>query len=129
MKTDEEQVHVIEEAIKTQQPVSFRYLNSEGKLTTHNAVYPKQITTEANHTLFQAYCYFTKDVRLFRLDRVQTLRLGKTQEPFSLRQEILGILVALTVLALVFILLLLFSPKYRWRTLRELLFTQLGIGQ
>lgn len=129
MKTDEEQLHVIKEAIETQRPLSFRYLNSEGKLTTHNAVYPKQIITETNHTLFEAYCHFTKDVRLFRIDRVQALRLGKVQEPFDFKQEIFGILVALAVLVLIFLLLLLFSPKYRWRGLREFLFTQLGIGQ
>ena len=129
MKTNEEQLRVIKEAIETQRPLSFRYLNSEGKLTNHNAVYPKQIIMEADYPLFEAYCHFTKDVRLFRIDRVQALRLGKVRKPFDLKQEIFGILVALAVLALVFLLLLLFSPKYRWRRLREFLFTQLGIGQ
>ena len=94
-------------------------VNSDGQFTTHNAVYPKRVFMSGDHLLFQAYCFFTKDLRAFRVDRVQRLRFGGSRQRTSLLYGIGSFSFAIAVLVLVFAVLILFSPKYRWRQLRE----------
>ncbi len=51
-------------------------------------MYPREIYSDEKHTYFKAYCYFTRDVRSFRLDRVQSLRRSPKKEPLTLRDYV-----------------------------------------
>ena len=117
----------IRNAIEQKDRISFKYLRPDGQMIRHNAVYPREIFRKGNHIFFKAYCHFTKDVRLFRLDRVQSLRLTSTEKRFTTRQEIIGAIIAIVFLLIVFLCLLFFSPKYRWRSLRKFILMKLGI--
>jgi len=64
--------------------LSFQYRRPDGRITSHNAVYPSEILDKEGQVFFRAYCYFTRDVRLFRLDRVRQLRL----KPSALSQRL-----------------------------------------
>ena len=120
----EEHRHNIEDAIKKRDAISFRYLRADGQRTRHNAVYPREIFEKGNHIFFRAYCHFTKDTRLFRLDRVQSLQLTSREEHFTTRREIIGVIVTIV---LAFLFLLFFSRRYRWHRLKEFIFMKLGI--
>lgn len=72
---------------------------SKGKVIRHNAVYPTEIFSDEKHTYFKAYCYFTTDVRSFRLDRVQSLGLTLKREPLYLKDYIIAVVFILLVLA------------------------------
>ncbi len=124
---EKEHIFKIEEAIKKKEAISFRYLRPDGQMIRHNAIYPREIFSKGKHTYFKAYCHFTKDVRLFRLDRAQSLRLTSTEKRFTTRQEIIGVIIAIVFLLIIFLYLLFFSPKYRWQSLRKLIFMKLGI--
>lgn len=127
VKPDEsESLRTIQQAIQSREPVSFGYRNSDGEFTTHNAVYPRRIFTSGNHRLFEAYCHFTTDVRVFRFDRARRLRLGRTYAPAGPLYWIGSFVFAVVVLISIFMVLILFSPKYRWRQVKEFLFERLG---
>ena len=83
-------------SIINKQGLSFVYEREDGKIITHNAVYPREIFTDKNNNYFKAYCYFTKDTRTFRLDRVKSLQSFSKKEPLTLRNYI----VVLAVIAL-----------------------------
>lgn len=85
----------IGEAIEQKEGVSFKYLRPDGQVIRHNAVYPREIFSDEKHTYFKAYCYFTRDVRSFRLDRVQSLRLIPKKEPLILRGYIVAVVFVL----------------------------------
>lgn len=114
-------------AIIEKQGLSFAYEREEGEIITHNAVYPRHLFRKDNRLYFRAYCHFSGDSRVFRLDRIKSLQVKPKQEPITRKQKILGVVVAVLVLFLVFLVLLLFSPKYRWRSLRHSIFTYIGI--
>ena len=69
---EEEQEYLlsIRQAIEQKQGLAFKYQRSDGQVTRHNAVYPREIYSDEKHTYFKADCYFTRDVCSFRLDRV-----------------------------------------------------------
>jgi predicted DNA-binding transcriptional regulator YafY len=114
-------------AIKGKEGLSFNYVREDGQTTTHNAVYPRQLFRRGNQFYFRAYCHFPGDTRLFRLDRVQSLHVMPKREPLTRGQKILSAILVIVGILIVFMLLLLVSPKYRWRSLRRFIFTSLGI--
>ena len=77
----------IREAIEQKEGLSFQYRRPDGQVIRHNAVYPREIYSDEQHTYFRAYCHFTRDVRSFRLDRVQSLRRVPKKEPLTLRRS------------------------------------------
>ncbi len=117
----------IRAAIIDKQSLSFVYEREDGEIITHNAVYPRHLFRKDNRFYFRAYCYFSGDTRVFRLDRIKSLHVKPKQEPINIKQKIWGVVVAVVVLFLIFLVLLMFSPKYRWRSLRHAIFTYLGI--
>jgi len=110
---------VIRAAIAADASLSFRYEKPDGTVTRHNAVYPKQLFDQGEHILVRAYCHFTRDSRIFRVDRIRAVRIRTRPQDYPLRYDIAGALISLALLAAVFLSLLLFSPKYRWRQLRH----------
>jgi hypothetical protein len=127
---DEKQKQYFEQimaAIKGHEGLSFNYVREDGQITTHNAVYPRQLFRRGNQFYFRAYCHFPGDTRLFRLDRVQSLHVMPKREPLTLRQKILSVILVIVGILIMFILLLLVSPKYRWRSIRRFIFTSFGI--
>lgn len=117
----------IRAAIIEKQGLSFVYERQDGKIIIHNAVYPRQLFQKGNQFYFKAYCHFPGDTRVFRLDRIKSLQVKPKQEPLTRKQKILGVVVAVLVLFLAFLVLLFFSHKYRWRSLRHFIFIQLGL--
>ena len=117
----------IRAAIIKKQGISFVYEREDGEIFTHNAVYPRHLFRKGNQFYFRAYCYFTGDTRVFRVDRIKSLQVKPKQEPLTRKQKILEVVGAVLVLFLVFLLLLLFSRRYRWRSLRHFIFTYIGI--
>ena len=117
----------IRAAIIKKQGLSFVYEREDGEIITHNAVYPRHLFRKGNQFYFRAYCHFTRDTRVFRLDRIKSLQVKPKQEPLTRKQKILEVVGAVLVLFLVFLLLLLFSRRYRWRSLRHFIFTYIGI--
>ncbi len=117
----------IRAAIIKKQGLSFVYEREDGEIITHNAVYPRHLFRKGNQFYFRAYCYFTGDTRVFRLDRIKSLQVKPKQELLTRKQKILEVVGAVLVLFLVFLLLLLFSRRYRWRSLRHFIFTYIGI--
>lgn len=129
-KTGGEKPRYFEEiraAIIEKQGLSFVYEREDGEIITHNAVYPRHLFRKGNQFYFRAYCHFPGDTRVFRLDRVKSLQVKPKQEPLTRKQQIVGVVVVVLVLFLAFLVLLLFSHKYRWRSLRHFIFTHLGI--
>ena len=127
---DEEQKQHFEQimaAIKGKEGLSFNYVRADGETTTHNAVYPRQLFRRGNQFYFRAYCHFTGDTRLFRLDRVQSLHVIPERAPRTRRQNILSAILVIVAILIVFMLWLLVSPKYRWRSLGRFTFTSFGI--
>jgi len=117
----------IRAAIIKKQGLSFVYEREYGEIITHNAVYPRHLFRKGKQFYFRAYCYFTRDTRVFRLDRIKSLQVKPKQEPLTRKQKILEVVGAVFVLFLVFLLLLLFSRRYWWRSLRHCIFTYIGI--
>jgi predicted DNA-binding transcriptional regulator YafY len=117
----------IRTAIIEKQGLSFVYEREDGVIITHNAIYPRQLFWKGNRFYFRAYCHFPGDTRVFRLDRVKSLQVKPRQVHFTKRQQILGVAIAIFVFLLVFLVFLLFSPTYRWHSLRHSIFTYLGI--
>jgi predicted DNA-binding transcriptional regulator YafY len=117
----------IRAAIIEKQGLSFVYEREDGEIITHNAVYPRHLFQKGNQFYFKAYCYFTRDTRVFRLDRIKSLQVKKKREPLTRKQKILEIAGAVLMLFLVFLLLLLFSRRYWWRSLRHFIFRYIGI--
>jgi len=117
----------IRAAIIKKQGLSFVYERDDGEIITHNAVYPRHLFQKGNQFYFRAYCYFTRDTRVFRLDRIKSLQVKQKRQPLSRKQKILQVVGAIFMLFLVFLLLLLFSRRYRWRSLRHFIFTYIGI--
>lgn len=87
----------IREAIEQKDGISFKYLHPDGQVIRHNAVYPREIFSKEKHTYFKAYCYFTRDVRSFRLDRVQSLRPIPKKEPLTLRDHVIVVVFILLI--------------------------------
>lgn len=87
----------IREAIEQKGGLAFKYQRSDGQVIRHNAVYPQEIYSGEKHTYFKAYCYFTRDVRSFRLDRVQSLRRAPKKEPLTLRDYAKVVVVILLI--------------------------------
>jgi len=114
-------------AIIKKQGLSFVYEREDGEIITHNAVYPRHLFQKGNQFYFRSYCYFTRDTRVFRLDRIKSLKLKQKREPLTRKHKILEVVGAVLMLFLVFLLLLLFSRRYLWRSLRHFIFTYIGI--
>lgn len=87
----------IREAIERKEGLSFKYLRSDGRVIRHNAVYPQEILSDEKHTYFKAYCYFTRDVRSFRLDRVQSLRPTIKKKNRTLRDHVIVVVFILLI--------------------------------
>lgn len=90
---EQEYLRKIRDAIEQKDGISFKYLRPDGQVIRHNAVYPREIFSKEKHTYFKAYCYFTSDVRSFRLDRVQSLRPTPKKETLNLRKCIIAVVV------------------------------------
>lgn len=114
-------VSTIRTAMERDVPIAFRYRRLDGKETRHNAIYPRRLDMEGEHQLLHAYCHFTRDERTFRLDRIQSIRLGAPRR-LGIPEAIFAAFVVAFFFFFVFLLLLFFSPKYRWRHLRHELF-------
>jgi endonuclease YncB( thermonuclease family) len=99
-KEDQEYLLRIKEAIERRESLSFQYRRSDGRIISHNAVYPWEIYGSEQHTYFKARCHFTRDIRSFRLDRVQLLRQVPKKEPVTLRDYISVVVVILLIPAL-----------------------------
>ena len=115
-------IEFIRAAIDQGLPVSFRYERSDGMIARHNAVYPKEVFRQGQHTLCRAYCHFTRDSRVFRIDRIHAIRLRTPLRGIPSRYGVLGFIVALALIIAIFALLIFLSPKYRWRKLRNQIF-------
>lgn len=114
-ETEQEHLTKLGEAIEQKEGISFKYLRPDGQITMHNAVYPREIFRNGEHTYFEAYCYFSRDVRSFRLDRVQSLWLTPKTEPISWRERIIILVVVLAVPTLLTIWTLTGGdPKGEW---------------
>ena len=114
-EAEEEYLSTIGQAIEQGEGLSFRYLRPDGRIIKHNAVYPREIFTDKNHIYFKAHCYFTRDVRSFRLDRVQSLRSFSKKEPLTLRHYI--VVLAVIVLGFTFYMIWTLTggdPKGEW---------------
>lgn len=98
MKEEEQEYLLrIREAIEQKEGLAFKYQRSDGQVIRHNAVYPREIYSGEKHTYFKAYCYFTRDVRSFRLDRVQSLRRAPKKEPLTLRTRVIAAVLILLI--------------------------------
>ena len=73
----------IRAAIIKKQGLSFVYEREDGEIITHNAVYPRHLFRKGNQFYFRAYCYFTGDTRVFRLDRIKSLQVKPKREPLT----------------------------------------------
>ena len=73
----------IRAAIIKKQGLSFVYEREDGEIITHNAVYPRHLFQKGNQFYFRAYCYFTRDTRVFRLDRIKSLQVKPKREPLT----------------------------------------------
>lgn len=89
MEEEQEYLMRIRDAIEQKEGLAFEYQRSDSQVIRHNAVYPREIYSDEQHTYFKAYCYFTLDVRLFRLDRVQSLRPTSKKEALPLRSRVI----------------------------------------
>ncbi len=99
-ETKNQHLRKITDAIKKKEGISFRYLPPDGQVTRHNAVYPRDIFSKGKHTYFKAYCYFTRDVRSFRLDRVQSLQLvqlTRNKKYSALKERLIAIIIVLVI--------------------------------
>lgn len=94
----------IRKAIEQKEGLSFKYLHPDGQVIRHNAIYPRDIFSDEKHTYFRAYCYFTRDVRSFRLDRVQSLRTTLKKEVLTLRSRVIAIVLILLVPTSLFVI-------------------------
>lgn len=94
---EQEYLLKIKEAIEQKTGLAFKYQRSDGQVIKHNAVYPREIYSDEKHTYFKAYCYFTRDVRSFRLDRVQSLRRAPKKKPLILRDYIKVVVIILLI--------------------------------
>jgi hypothetical protein len=110
---------VLHAAIAADAGVSFLYEKPDGTITKHNAVYPKQLFHHGQHTLVRAYCHFTRDSRIFRVDRMRAVRIRRRLPHLPWWYEVAGAIGAIALLIAVVIFLLFYSPKYRWRQLRH----------
>ena len=114
-QTEQGYLPKLRDAIKKEEGISFKYLRPDGQVTRHNAVYPREIFSEGKHTYFKAYCYFTRDVRSFRLDRVQSLRPTPKKTSLTMRGPIIVLVVILSISALLAIWTLTGgNPKGDW---------------
>ena len=99
-ETKNQHLRKITDAIKKKEGISFRYLRPDGQVTRHNAVYPREIFSKGKYTYFKAYCHFTRDVRSFRLDRVQSLQLvqlTRNKRYSGLKERLIAIIVVLVI--------------------------------
>lgn len=98
MKEEEQEYLLrIREAIEQEEGLAFKYQRPDGQVISHNAVHPREIYSDEKHTYFNAYCYFTRDVRSFRLDRVQSLRPTSKKEPLPLRSRAIAAVLVLLI--------------------------------
>ncbi len=98
-QTEQGYLPKLREAIEKKVGISFRYSRADGHITIHNAVYPREIFSKEKRTYFKAYCYFTRDVRSFRLDRVQSLRQTMKKKPLTLRDHVIVVVFILLIAA------------------------------
>jgi len=98
----------IKSAIINKQALSFVYEKEDGEIITHNAIYPRQLFRRNDHSYFRAYCHFTNDTRVFRLDRIRSLQVKLKPEPLTRKQKIMIMAGVGFVLLVVFLALLLF---------------------
>jgi len=97
----------IRQAMDKRRPISFVYKNEKGEIVAHNAVYPRRVFQKANHMYLEAYCHFTSDVRLFRLDRISSLKVV-TERTDRRRKQGTFSWVTLVIAALAILLLLMY---------------------
>ncbi|MCL4537353.1 MAG: thermonuclease family protein [Nitrospirae bacterium] len=99
MQEEREQEYLlkIRKVIEQRGVLSFKYLHPDGQVIRHNAIYPREIFSGEKHTYFKAYCYFTRDIRSFRLDRVQSLRPTMKKEPLTLRSRVIAVVLILLI--------------------------------
>jgi len=67
----------LETAIETRKRVSITYAGGDGKPATHRAVDPYGLAYRAGDWQLVGYCHLRKTLRTFRVDRIQSLKLGK----------------------------------------------------
>lgn len=99
MQEEREQEYLlkIRKAIEQKEGLSFKYLHPDGQVIRHNAIYPREIFSDEKHTYFKAYCHFTRDIRSFRLDGVQSLRPTSKKGPLTLRSRVIVIVLILLI--------------------------------
>jgi predicted DNA-binding transcriptional regulator YafY len=112
-------------AIEGKKSVFLRYSGRDE--LTYREVLPERLFRRGEHVYLEAFCLKRSEYRRFRLDRVQSLRLTATEKRFTIRQELIGAIIAIVSLLIVFLCLLFFSPKYRWQGLRKFIFMKLGL--
>ena len=92
----------IQRAIAQRTSIFFQYHRADGQVTTHSAVYPRQIVRKGDQYFLKAYCQITRDVRLFRLDRLRLLPLIEHRERRSESNPtytVLGVILAIALLS------------------------------
>lgn len=98
MKEEEqERLLKIKEAIEQKGSLAFKYCRSDGRIIKHNTIYPREIYGDEPHIYFKAYCYFSHEIRLFRLDRVRSLRSTAKKEPLKVKDYLIGVVLILFV--------------------------------
>jgi len=98
MKAEEQEYLLrINEAIDQKEGLAFTYQRSDGQVIRHNAVYPREIDGDEKDIYFKAYCHFTRDIRSFRLDRVQSLRRAPKKEPVTLRDFVMVVVIIVLI--------------------------------
>ena len=115
-------------AIENKKSVSLKY-SGKGELT-YREVLPERLFRRGEHVYLEAFCLKKSEYRRFRLDRIKYLRVDQNSSSTSKKErvaEIIGFIMSLVILFVCFLLLLLFSHKYRWRSLRQFIFMKLGI--
>ena len=109
--TQDDSVEVIQAAIAGKLPVSFRYERPDGRIARHRVVYPKEVFDKWHFTFMRAYCHFTPDSRVFRIDRIRSIRIARSLPDILDRHQLI-MLVALVLLIAVFTSLFVLSPTY-----------------
>jgi hypothetical protein len=117
-------------AIKDKKSVSLKYSGKDE--LTYREVLPERLFRRGEHLYLEAFCLKRMEYRRFRLDRIKSLRLNQNSSSISKKErigEIIGIIVSLLLILSCFLLLLLFSHKYRWQHFRKFIFMKLGLEE
>lgn len=91
--TRDDSVEVIQAAIAGELPISFGYERSDGTIARHRAVYPKAVFEQWHFTLMRAYCHLTRDSRVFRIDSIRSIRIGRGLPYIHYRHQLISMAV------------------------------------